>query len=45
MNSNEKEIVRKQLKYAPRRKGGEENQNSWTDTRNFDKKLNPQLKQ
>ena len=26
-NSDEKEVVRKQLKYAPKRKGGEENQN------------------
>ena len=33
MNSDEKEVVTKQLKYAPKRKGGEENQNLWTDAR------------
>ena len=27
MHSNEKEVVTKQLKYTPKQKGGEENQN------------------
>lgn len=39
MHSNEKEVVTKQLKYTPKQKGGEENQNleDWTNATNVDK--------
>ena len=39
MDRDEKEFVTKNLKYASKREGGEENQNveDWTDATNFDK--------
>ena len=38
MGRHEKEVMTKQLKYPPKRKGGEENQSleDWTNTRNVD---------
>ena len=39
MDSDEKDVVTKQLKFDPKQKGGEENQNleDWTDAANVDK--------